>query len=197
MNRNDILLALEEAFLTAEAFYGKEIPRPNEIIFKRNGTTAGWSNYSTRKMMFQLDLSESVGKEYIETVQHEAAHWVTDHIYGLQFRMAQTRFGLKKQYIAHGKHWKYVMRYVYNLSPDRCHSYDVSVTKTKRQVRHTYGCGCGKTFNVSTTKHNRIQSGRNYYCVACKGKIAYKVAENKQTEIQKIMSQLKQLGVSV
>lgn len=144
--KEKILAKVEESFLKAEKFFGRTFDRPNNIIFKRSGLCGGYSNWYAKELMFQLDFAEAHEEDYITTtVPHEVAHYVQDQLY--------------KGSKAHGREWKFIMRYVMGLAPDRCHHYDVSVTKSKTQTKHTYGCGCGKSFKLSTTMHNRIQRG--------------------------------------
>jgi SprT protein len=152
-----ILEKVEESFLIAEAFFNTTFERPRNIIFKRSGTTAGYSNYNMRELMFQLDLAEAHAEEFIrETVPHEVAHYVQRAVYGYSKRVQH-----------HGWQWKYIMSRVFKLVPERCHTYDTSVTKVKRQQRFPYKCAC-RTHSISTTIHNRIQqSGRKYRCTDC------------------------------
>lgn len=202
-----ITTKLEECFLIAEKFFDRTFERPEEIIFKREGTRGGYSWYAKREMMFQLDFAEANEEDYInQVVPHECAHYVQDQLY--------------PRSKAHGREWKYIMRACFKLAPDRCHSYDYSVTKTKagyKQTRHIYGCDCGKTFKISTTMHNRIQNAikesksRRYYdanmkaynpkptyskvCVACRGTITLK--EEGDSDAQKLQNLMKKLQMEV
>jgi SprT protein len=149
--QEQIIDNVEGCFITAEKFYNRKFDRPTAIIFKRSGTTAGRCtmahNFSRRELMFQLDLAEHNPEDYKNTCAHEVAHYIQFMVYG--FKVA-----------AHGREWQYIMRYVYNLNPDRLHNYDTSVTKVKRQTRHTYTCSCRK-YELSSTMHNRIQTALN------------------------------------
>lgn len=158
----EIIEKVETCLATAEKFFNKTFIRPDNIMFKRSGTTAGWSNYNAKTLMFQLDLAEKNADHFInQTVPHEVAHYVQRAVYG---------YGCVKP---HGKEWKYIMRRVYGIQPDRCHSYDVSVTKKRNVKRFTYSCGC-KTHQVSAVKHNRIVlKNVNYVCVSCGERIRY------------------------
>jgi SprT protein len=149
-----IIDKVEESFKIAEKFYNQTFERPKQIIFKRSGTVGGHSNYGKRELMFQLDFAESVGDKYIETCIHEVAHYVQRAVYGYISKNG-------RKVMPHGREWKYIMRVVYGLSPERCHSYDLSVTKTRKQKTYQYACGCGKTFNITTTMHNKLQKSIN------------------------------------
>jgi SprT protein len=166
-----ILNKVEECFQIAEKFYNRTFERPQNIIFKTSGTTGGTSNFRKKELMFQLDFAIHNPEDYIRTtVPHEVAHYVQRAVYGY--------FRNGKKVMPHGQEWKYVMRYVYNLNPDRCHNYDTSVTRTKKQTTHLYGCGCGKEFNLTTTMHNKILKGSRRICKSCRGTITLKKEGN-------------------
>lgn len=167
MQRNvqkEILEKIEECFVIAEKFFNKTFERPTNIIFKRNGTCGGHSNYSKRELMFQLDIAEHNADDFIKVVvPHEIAHYVQRAIYGYSHDVKP-----------HGREWKYIMVRVYNLPPDRCHKYDTSVTKTRKRARFEYSCGCSTTHKISSIIHNRIQSGKKRYtCNNCRQVIKY------------------------
>lgn len=162
MNKNQILDEVEKAFVTAERFFNRTFERPINIHFKTSGTTAGWSNYDKKELMFQLDLAKHNSESFISIVKHEVAHYVQRAVYGY--------VGVTP----HGREWKHIMVRVYKLSPDRCHSYDVSVTKTRKHSRFMYSCGCSTTHSISSVIHNRIQSGKKRYtCNTCRQGIKY------------------------
>ena len=146
---------VEEAFVIAEKFFNRTLSRPEKIIFKRSGTTAGYSNFAKKELMFQLDLAEHHGKDFESTYFHEVAHYVDDETYGNKYKNGRRQI--------HGQRWKYIMTNVYGLAPKRCHSYDVTVTKTKFK-RYAYVCDKGHTHNITSTIHNRILKGRKYKC---------------------------------
>ena len=183
--REKILSKVEECFLIAEKFYGKTFPRPTEIIFKRNGTTAGYCKMSydrtIRTLMFQLDLADAHPENFIGvTCPHEVAHYIQFFHYGT---------GLQP----HGREWQYVMRNVYRLNPDRCHSYDTNVTTVKRQTRHEYKCSC-QTFQISTTTHNKMQKGQYRICGKCRTRLVLvKVGDELQQKIDRLRAQVKAL----
>lgn len=185
--KDKILNKVEECFQIAEKFYGRTFERPHNIIFKTSGTTGGTSNFRKKELMFQLDFAIH-NQDYVDVVvPHEVAHYVQRAVYGY--------FSGGRKVMPHGREWKYVMRYVYNLNPERCHSYDTSVTNTKKQTTHLYGCGCGKEFNLSTTMHNKILKGSKRICKSCRGSIVLK-KEGNPVE-QKLQSLMKQLQARV
>lgn len=185
--RQQILDKVEESFKKAEAYYNRTFTRPKNIIFKRNGTVGGHSNYLKSELMFQLDFAEAYPEDFLgDTVPHEVAHYVDREMYGYTHRNGRR--------IVHGRTWKFIMRNVYKLDPERCHNYDPSVTKTKKHVKYTYQCACG-TLEVSKKIHNKIQVlGRTYHCRRCKQNIFLVVKTKEETisELQQKINQLQQ-----
>jgi SprT protein len=176
MTQAEITTEVENAYLIAERYYNRTFIRPR-IIFKRNGTTAGYATRDCKTLMFQLDLAEHNKVDFITTVKHEVAHAI--------------QFALYPRSQAHGYEWKFIMQRVMGIPADRCHEYDVSVTNVKRQTRHEYECGCGKTFNVSQTMHNKILRGSNRICGLCRTRLTLKKVGNPYE--QKLANLLKQL----
>lgn len=155
--KNAILAKVEESFQKAEKFYNRTFVRPNHYLWKRKGTTAGHSNWGKRELMFQLDLAEANKEDFLsQTVPHEVAHFVQRQMYPFSS--------------AHGREWKYIMRYVMGLDPDRCHMYDVSVTQTRKVRRIEYKCNC-KVHKITLTLHNKIQKGEWRRCLRCNTRI--------------------------
>ena len=189
--KDTILQQVEECFVVAEKFFSRTFARPTDIIFKRSGTKAGTCTVSfdqnIRELMFQLDLAEHNKSTYHEIVIHEVAHYIQRMVFG--------------HFVSsHGKEWKYVMRTVFNADPVRCHSYDTSVTKTKRQNTYQYTCACSRIFNIKTTTHNRIQQALKYQgsnpkpsyysvCRCCKSPIQF--VDNKSNTIENKLKDLK------
>jgi len=182
--KEKILAKVEESFLKAEAYYGRTFPRPN-VIFKRNGTCAGYATRDCKTLMFQLDLAEHHEEDFIlNTVPHEVAHNIQFHLY--------------PRSKGHGYEWKSIMTRVMRIPADRCHSYDTSVTKTKKQGTHTYTCGCNTIFNLSTTLHNKILKGQNRRCLKCHSRIFLKsdTAESLLKQMEEIQNKLNNKKVS-
>lgn len=194
---------LEECFQQAEEHYKTVIPRPKMIHWNTKGTTGGWSNYSKKEMMFNIVLAAENWQDYDEnTIPHEAAHWVCDHVYGIQTRRTYTG---KVQYIAHGSHWKSVMWSCYKINPhgERCHNYDVSNVKARVHRKWEYRCNC-RVHVVKTNKHNKIQAGekrklidplyKGFVCNGCKSSLTFlgekkDEAAEKQRRINQLLAQ--------
>lgn len=173
-----ILQKVEESFQIAERFFNTTFERPKNIIFKRNGRTAGHSNYSKRELMFQLDLAEHNREDFLkQVVPHEVAHYVQRAVYGY------------RNVSHHGREWKYIMSRVYRLVPDRCHTYDTSVTETRLRNRFIYTCKCSE-YKVSSVRHNRMVKGiQSYKCLRCNSTLVFKSPDN-VTKIARLKQQL-------
>jgi predicted SprT family Zn-dependent metalloprotease len=184
-----ILDKVEESFKKAEAFYGRTFSRPQNIIFKRSGTTAGHSCYARKELMFQIALAEKEGDNFINrTPAHEVAHYIDDEVYGNKYVNGRRQI--------HGARWKFIMTHVMKQEASRCHSFDTSAVKGKRE-RIEYYCANGHNLNISSVIHNRIIAGnkRGYRC-KCGGKLTPKNLVdivNKESEIEKLKRQIAQL----
>lgn len=176
-----ILDKVEEAFLKAEKFYNRKFSRPDQIIFKMKGTTAGTCNYTLKYLTFQLAMAEQEGNRYInDTPAHEVAHWIDRELYGFK----RTPRG---KIIRHGRTWKYIMMYVMDQDPERCHSFDVKNFKRKvTRQKFEYSCTGGHNLMVSSVCHNRITNGTHRYKCKCGGRITLKVSsvEEQVAELQ-------------
>ena len=88
---------------------------------------------------------------------------------GVAHLIAHQLFGLKIQ--PHGEEWQLIMRGVYELPPNRCHSYAVQ----RRTVsRYIYRCSCPQgEFPFSAQRHALVSKGRRYYCRRCKVTLSY------------------------
>lgn len=182
-----ILDKVEESFKKAEMFYGRSFSRPDNIIFKMTGTTAGHCNYSRRELMFQISIAEKAGDDFInDTPAHEVAHYIERELYGTVYSDSGRR-------IMHGRRWKDIMRYVMNQDPNRCHNFDVSHVK---RVRNTfdYCCVNGHTHTLSSVIHNRMVSGKKNYRCKCGGRLSLKVLppQEKIKELELRIAKLKE-----
>ena len=96
-----------------------------------------------------------------QTVAHEVAHLIAPAVYGDTIR-------------PHGKEWKYVMKQVFNLPAERCHSYDIRHTTRRNYI---YECSCpGREIPLTSIRHNRIKRGTVYLCQSCGQAVKYKEA---------------------
>ena len=68
---------------------------------------------------------------------HEVAHLIAHQLFGPRIR-------------PHGEEWQLIMRGIYGLPPDRCHTYAV---KRRATTRYLYRCHC--------PEHNEFPFSRN------------------------------------
>lgn len=168
MTKQEIIDATEEAFKIAERYYNRTFLRPVKFVWETDKTRAGYCNFSKKELGFNSILAQENSSVFIQTVQHEVAHWIDKEVYGYQ----RTPSGRR---VIHGRTWKRIMVNVYGLDPDRCHTFDVSNVKARTRVvsrAFTYSCPCNTTFNLTSVRHNKIVSGKMHYtCNKCHGKI--------------------------
>jgi SprT protein len=183
MMKQRILDKVEESFKKAEVFYGRTFSRPSNIIFQRTGSTAGHCHYGRKELMFQLTLAENEGDKFINrTPAHEVAHWIDKEVNGYSYTASGRRD-------VHGKKWQYIMKYVMKQEASRCHSYDTSQVKGKRnRTSYDYVCANGHNLLLSSVIHNRLMKGRGYRC-KCGGKLTLKVP-SKEEQIEALKKQL-------
>jgi SprT protein len=135
------------------------------IDLKLRGRCAGQFTYKQidrfgdwvkeKKLRFNLDLYRHNEKEFHDhTIPHEVAHYIQHEVYG---------YG--KNIKPHGKEWKYVMQTVLGVKATRCHSMDISVSKTRKTF--DYKCGC-QTYQLTSIRHNKIRKGTTYSCKKCR-----------------------------
>jgi SprT protein len=153
--RQQIIDAVEDAYVRAEKHYGRTFKRL-PILFTLKGAKAGIYRPFTH-FNFNLQLAMDNAEAFTaRTTYHEVSHDVSYVVYGPQIR-------------PHGREWRFVMKRVMGLEPSRCHTYDTSnVKRARRKVAamFPYECGCGVR-HLTVIRHRRAMSGRGYRCVLC------------------------------
>jgi SprT protein len=87
-----------------------------------------------------------------QTVAHEVAHLIAHQLFGDRIQ-------------PHGEEWQLIMRGVYELPPDRCHTYAV---KRRQVTRYIYRCPCADSdFRFRRSAMAGAQ-GRRYLCRRCR-----------------------------
>jgi predicted SprT family Zn-dependent metalloprotease len=69
----------------------------------------------------------------------------------------------------------------FGFTPDRCHNYDMTGVKVKRQKLFDYTCACpGRTHKLTTVRHNRVQNGyyKDLRCTRCNRQVAFAGNQN-------------------
>lgn len=132
-----------------------------DVYFDIKGTSGGCAVYSDWSVHFNLELARLNLEEYLyQVVPHEIAHLVDFKVYNNR---------------GHKKTWKMIMKYVFGLSPDRCHEFDTSEVKKKKYDTYIYTCKCpGEQYKFKSNMHKKIQSGRNFRCNKCVTRIVFK-----------------------
>lgn len=149
---------VEACYQLAEAFFKRRFPRP-EVSLKLRGQKAGVAHLDENLLRFNLQLYRENSEDFLrQTVAHEVAHLIAHQMFGPRIR-------------PHGEEWQLVMRGVYELPPNRCHTYAI----TRRQgSRFVYRCGCaGGEFDFTAQRHALVSKGRRYICRRCKATLSF------------------------
>ncbi|MCR4510348.1 SprT family zinc-dependent metalloprotease [Pseudomonas sp. 32.2.56] len=153
-----LLQRVEHCYQQAETFFKRPFARA-EVSFKLRGQKAGVAHLTENKLRFNPQLYRENRDDFLkQTVPHEVAHLIAHQLFGPKIQ-------------PHGEEWQLIMRGVYELPPNRCHSYAVQ----RRTVsRYIYRCSCAEgEFPFSAQRHALVSKGRRYYCRRCKVTLRY------------------------
>jgi SprT protein len=149
---------VEACYRLAEDFFKRPFARP-DVSFKLRGQKAGVAHLHENRLRFNPKLYTDNREHFLEqTVAHEVAHLVAHQLFGDRIQ-------------PHGEEWQLIMRGVYELPPDRCHTYEI-----ERRARNAfiYQCACPeREFPLSSQRHALIGKGRRYVCRSCKKMLTY------------------------
>jgi SprT protein len=153
-----LLSRVEHCYQQAEAFFKQPFARA-EVSFKLRGQKAGVAHLTENKLRFNPQLYRDNREDFLtQTVPHEVAHLIAHQLYGLKIQ-------------AHGKQWQLIMRGVYGLAPNRCHTYEVQRRQARRFI---YRCSCPQgEFPFSAQRHALVSKGRRYFCRRCKVTLSF------------------------
>lgn len=152
----------------AEKHYSRQF-RLDALLFDLKGRSAGQWKYSRKDNSHTIRINRVLLEEdpqavINQTAPHEVAHLVTYQVYG-------------RRVAAHGSEWQGVMRDVFGLQPDRCHSID---TANSSPTPFVYTCSCPKQFRFSARRHNaqvRRKKGASrkgaYHCKTCNSELVF------------------------
>lgn len=149
---------VEECFKKAELFFKRTFKRP-VVSFKLRGQKAGVAHLHENLLRFNPQLYRENTEDFLrQTVPHEVAHLVAHQLFADTIS-------------AHGEEWQLIMRGVYELPPNRCHTYAVN----RRSVtRYIYRCPCtGSDFPFTAQRHALVKKGRRYLCRTCRHTLAF------------------------
>lgn len=153
-----LLARVEACYQQAEAFFKRPFTRP-AVSFQLRGQKAGVAHLTENRLRFNPQLYRDNRDDFLkQTVAHEVAHLIAHQLFGLTIQ-------------PHGKEWQLIMRGVYGLPPQRCHSYEV---QRRRVSRYIYRCGCPEgEFPFSAQRHALAAKGRRYYCRRCQVTLSF------------------------
>ena len=134
-----------------------------EVRFDLTGRAAGMYKVTPAAKLIRFNpyhFAKFIDENMHETVPHEVAHYISDQVYGL------------RHIRPHGKEWQAIM-WKFGVEPKRTFSYSLEGIPTRVHKRHTYSCDCMQ-YEITTRRHNNIQSGRaEYSCRQCGSKIKF------------------------
>ncbi len=149
---------VEACYELAEQFFKRRFTRP-QVSLRLRGQKAGVAHLQENLLRFNEQLYRENTEHFLrQTVAHEVAHLIAHQMFGARIQ-------------PHGEEWQLIMRGVYELPPDRCHTYAIR----RRSVTHyVYRCSCvDQDFAFTPQRHALVVKGRRYYCRRCKTTLAF------------------------
>jgi len=149
---------VETCYQQAEAFFKQGFPRPR-VSLQLRGQKAGVAHLDENLLRFNPQLYRENREDFLkQTVAHEVAHLIAHQLFGPRIR-------------PHGEEWQLIMRGVYELPPNRCHSYAI---KRRSATRYLYRCQCpDQHFPFSAQRHALVGKGRRYLCRRCRATLVF------------------------
>jgi len=142
---------VEACYQQAEVYFKRTFIRPH-ISLALSGQRAGCAHLQENRLRFNAQLYRENPDDFLQqTIAHEVAHLVAYQQFGANIR-------------PHGGEWQAIMREVYALPPNRCHSYQVA---EKPQKGFFYRCTCATEMVFSARRHALVQKGKCYRCLHC------------------------------
>ncbi|WP_313054173.1 SprT family zinc-dependent metalloprotease [Pseudomonas lopnurensis] len=149
---------VEACYQLAETFFNQRFERP-QVSFKLRGQKAGVAHLNENLLRFNPQLYRENSEHFLQqTVAHEVAHLIAHRLFGPHIQ-------------PHGEEWQLIMRGVYELPPERCHSYAI---ERRPRTRYVYRCRCDeRDFAFTAQRHALVGKGRRYFCRSCKGTLVF------------------------
>ncbi|WPO98984.1 SprT family zinc-dependent metalloprotease [Pseudomonas sp. HR96] len=148
---------VEACFQQAEDFFKRSFKRPH-VSLKLRGQKAGVAHLHENLLRFNSQLYRENREDFLrQTVAHEVAHLVAHQLFGDRIQ-------------PHGEEWQLIMRGVYELPPNRCHTYEI---KRRGGTRYIYQCPCTPEFPFTAQRHGLVRKGRRYLCRRCRAPLVF------------------------
>lgn len=148
---------VEACFQQAEDFFKRRFKRP-QVSLKLRGQKAGVAHLHENLLRFNLQLYRENREDFLrQTVAHEVAHLVAHQLFGDSIQ-------------PHGEEWQLIMRGVYELPPNRCHTYEI---QRRGGTRYIYRCPCTSEFPFTAQRHGLVRKGRRYLCRRCRQTLVF------------------------
>lgn len=160
--QQQVVAATRDCIERAGQLLGREFEQPT-VSFDLQGRAAGM--YRVHRRQRHIRYNPYIFAKYFSdnldnTVPHEAAHYLTDMLYGL----GNIR--------PHGDEWRTVMQLL-GAKPAVTCRYDLSGIPLRRQQRFSYRCACSM-HAMSAVRHNRVLRGSGkYVCRQCRTELVF------------------------
>ena len=172
LQQRQVAQATEEYILRAEALFDRRFARV-PVLFDLRGRAAGMFKVIGKRRLIRYNpwiFAKYYEQNLRDTVPHEVAHFIVHEVY--------PRRGLKP----HGWQWRDLMAR-FGADPGVTFDLDLDGVPQRSQRTHSYHSGC-QVHQVSTTRHNRAQTGRmSYHCCSCDGLLVYTPQDNAQSPV--------------
>ena len=160
--RREVMAHTEARIAEAESLLGRSFDRI-PVRFDLRGAAAGMFRIQGRRREIRYNpwiFAKHYAENLASTVPHEVAHYIVHELYGL------------RRVKPHGAEWRALMA-AFGADDAVTFDLDLEGVPRQRQRTHAYRCGC-RLHQISTTRHNRVQSGRGrYQCRFCNGQLRY------------------------
>ncbi|TWI53773.1 SprT protein [Pseudomonas duriflava] len=153
-----LLARVEACFQRAEQYFKRPFTRA-QVSLRLRGQRAGVAHLNENLLRFNETLYRNNQEHFLkQTVAHEVAHLVAHQLFGMRIK-------------PHGEEWQNIMRAVYGLEPNRCHTYEIE--RPSRTV-YLYRCGCQDSpFPFTARRHSLVTKGQRYSCRRCRSPLSY------------------------
>ena len=150
-----------DLFVTTAAEHGYPVIRPTVQYKNMGGRVAGQCGL-TGISLNVLFLEQFEDEVVWHTLGHEFAHWI-------QFNYPKLFTFTRRKRIAHNENF-YALCRILGVRDTRCHSMRLagpSAPVRRKESTFPAQCGCD-TYQITTTRRNKMLRGAQYYCRKCK-----------------------------